>query len=180
VFRFACVAFLCAMTFGASPCRAEPQAHVGADVAGGLRMPEPRGVVQLGLRGDVLFFRERTSDMALGPHLEIVSTALQTLEPGGGVSWLVPLGEPALVFRAGGAGRYTSAGWAPEVVGAIFVGARSYNFHSRYNLAIGGFVDVRHAFPANGAPGQTVATIGLELDMMHLVMPFILIYEAAK
>jgi hypothetical protein len=157
---------------------AEPQVSVALTIGGGAR--EHRGALQpafhLGAIADLLFLRKRDSEMAFGPYLQVDTLALDQLNLGGGVSWLLPLGSPVVIFSAGALARKTEA-WSPAVQTRLFFGARSYNFHSLYGFALGGFLQARFEL---GSPGQAELICGAQLDLAILGLPFVLAYQALR
>lgn len=168
---------------------ATPQASVGATA--GVALTESRGDVRggfhLGARADVLFFRTRERDMAFGPYVEIASERLKTLELGGGASWLVPvLPSFPLVLSTGFFEWHAPASdldlalpapsaWEPGVTARLFFGPRSYNFHSCYGLANGLFIQGRYGL-ADVHTAEMI--VGLQIDLMVLVLPVLFAYEA--
>lgn len=136
----------------------------------------PRVAYQLGGRLDLLFGREGPRDMALGPYLELTTAAFDTFETGGGVAWLVPTGSTAFVFSGGGFARTSRFGLEPGVAGTIFWGARSYNYHSSYAIGAGLFAQGRYGLGGEGQ--QADAVVGVQLDLVYLVLPWIFAYEA--
>ena len=132
----------------------------------------------MGLRGDVLFFRHGDRDMALGPYFETLTVAFETFEVGGGVSWLLPITEHVpLVLSVGAHARGYEGGWEPGIHAMIWMGSRSYNFHSLYGLAVGGFVEGRYGL---GDGRQADILGGVQLDLELFVLPFVLLYNAFR
>ena len=160
---------------------AEPQMSVALTVGGGVgevRAPSPVGAFHLGLRGDVLFFRDRNGQAALGPYVEGLTRTFETFETGGGLSFLVPLSDAVpLVLSAGPFVRGSKVGWEGGLAGHAFLGSRSHNFHSVYGWQLGGFVDVRAGF----GPAQQLDVLwGLQIDTEILALPFVLLINAFR
>ncbi|HSQ68088.1 MAG TPA: hypothetical protein VLM85_32985 [Polyangiaceae bacterium] len=138
----------------------------------------PLGVFHMGLHGDVLFFRDRDKDMAIGPYVEVLTVAFETFEAGGGVSWLIPLTEHLpLVLSAGAHARGYPGGWEPGVHASIWMGTRSLDFDSAYGLAAGLFVEGRYGL---GDGHQADILGGVQLDLELFVLPFVLLYNAVR
>jgi hypothetical protein len=160
---------------------AEPQASVGLtggaafeDIAG----PGPVGVsLHLGGRADVLFLRGHNRQMALGPYVDAATAGFHDLDLGGGLEWLLPLTDDVpLVLSAGGLARDGEGRtWAPGVEGTAFVGSRSFNFHSWYGLAAGGFVQTKWV-PAS--PSTVDVIVGVQLDLELVVLPALFVWDA--
>ncbi len=160
---------------------ADPQASIGLtgganvqDVAG---PPGPNTTAELGARGDVLFLRDRNGQMALGPYLDVATPWFHGVDVGAGGSWLLPLtSEIPAILSAGGFLRDGSGrSWAPGVEGNVFVGSRSFNFHSWYGLAVGLFGQTRWV-PAS--PSTLDVVVGVQLDTELLVLPVLLAWGA--
>ena len=172
-------AILACVSLRATPASADPQANAGLTLGGAATdlRTAPSSAFHLGARGDVLFLRNRGSDMALGPYVEVLSESFRTLEAGGGVEWLVPVrDELPLVLSAGGfARRAPGVSWEPGVASSVFFGSRSYNFHSFYDLAAGIFVQGRWGL---GDAHQADVIVGVQMDLVLLAYPLIFAYEA--
>ena len=165
----------------ARPVRGEPQASVGLtggaavqDVGG----PGSAGVsLHLGGRADVLFLRDHNGQMALGPYLDTATAGFHDLDTGSGVEWLLPLtSDVPVVLSAGGLFRNGDGrSWAPGLEGTLFVGSRSFNFHSWYGLAAGVFAQTRW-LPAS--PSTTDLVFGVQLDLELVVLPALFLWDA--
>lgn len=127
------------------------------------------------LTGDLLFGRERNRDFGFGPFVELSTAGFWDLRLGGGATALVPVSPdfPLAVSL----GVYAHEFEAAAVGGTLFWGARSFNFHGAYNLALGLFgsaaVDL-------GADHATVVTIGADIDAFFIAAPFILLADAFR
>jgi hypothetical protein len=160
---------------------ADPQASVGLTVGGTVENvvgpAGPGGAFHLGGRGSILFLRNRGSDMAIGPYLDVATASFHDVDLGGGVEWLLPVRDDLpIVLSAGAFLRDGDARtWSPGVEGTVFFGSRSYNFHSWYGLAAGIFAQTRWV-PAD--PGTMDLVFGVQIDGELLALPWILIYEA--
>jgi hypothetical protein len=164
-----------------APASAKPQ--FGGALTTGLALSDwradngPRPAMHLGGRFDALFLRERPGDMALGSYLDVATAAFDTVEAGGGLSWLVPAGAPAFVFSAGGFARTSRFGWEPGLAGTVFWGARSFNYHGPYGLGVGLFAQGRYGL---GDGKQADAIAGLQVDLAYFALPFVFLVEAAR
>jgi hypothetical protein len=170
-----------ALSLIAPSATAGPQANAGLTIGGGAFevRDQPKAFFQLGARADVLFLRKRNRDMAVGPYVDFVTAAFETLELGGGVEWLVPLSESLPLVLSAGAFERRAPGyaWEPGAVSTIFIGSRSYNFSSWYGLAAGFFVQGRWGF---GDAHQADILGGLQVDLSLFAYPFLLAYEALR
>ncbi len=174
----------CAVTLAlalASAGRAEAKPQVSAGVTTGIALTDlrfshgPRVAYHLGGRFDVLFLRERPSDMAIGPYVDVASHAFDTFEAGGGLSWLVPVGSTAFVLSGGAFGRAAGFGFEPGVASTIFWGSRSFNYHATYGIAAGLFAQGRYGL-GDGKQGDAI--LGVQIDLEYLALPFLLAYQA--
>jgi hypothetical protein len=136
----------------------------------------PRLAYHLGGRFDVLLLRDRAGTMALGPYVDVATAAFDTFESGGGLEWLVPTGDAALILSAGGFARTSRFGWEPGAVGTVFWGSRSFNYHSSYSLGVGLFLQGRYGLAGDGR--QADAILGVQIDLEYLALPFLFAYEA--
>ncbi len=158
---------------------AAPQ--LGAELTTGAALTDlrasnaPRLAYHLGGRFDLLLLRDRAGTMALGPYVDVATAGFDTFETGGGLEWLVPAGDTAFVFSAGGLARTSRFGWEPGVAGTIFWGSRSFNYHSAYALGVGLFAQGRYGF---GDGKQTDAILGVQVDLEYLALPALFLYEA--
>jgi hypothetical protein len=180
--RFAEIATLGCALFVARAAHADPQFSSGLTLGGGaayLRTRGPIGVFTMGFHGDVLFFRKSDRDFAFGPYVEALTVAFETFEFGGGVSWLIPVSEHfPLVLSAGLHARaFENNGWEPGMHARIWMGSRSYNFHSLYGLAAGLFVEGRYGL---GDGQQADILGGAEIDLEIFALPFVLLYNALR
>jgi hypothetical protein len=127
-----------------------------------------------GARADVLFARNRNSDFAIGPYLDVNTAAFDDIRLGGGPSFLMPV-HPyfPLVLSAGPFVRHDEK-WTPGVEGWLFFGSRSYNFHSAYSLA-GGLVFGYQTELRDQKSNAIV--IAAQIDVLFVVLPFIAGYQ---
>jgi len=179
------VSVVAALAF-ARPAQADPQFSSGLTIGGGaayLRTRGPLGVFTMGFHGDVLFFRKSDRDFAFGPYVQALTVAFETFEFGGGVSFLIPVSEHfPLVLSAGLHARAfdnnsLGVGWEPGMHARIWMGSRSYNFHSIYGLAAGLFVEGRYGL---GDGQQADILGGAEIDLEIFALPFVLLYNALR
>jgi len=181
VLRLASVCIASSLTVWTSTGEAKPQLGAGLTTGAALtdlRWPNgPRLAYHLGGRFDVLLLRERHGTMALGPYVDVATAAFDTFEAGGGVEWLIPVGDTALIASAGGFGRTSRFGWEPGVCGTIFWGSRSFNYHGSYSLGLGLFAQGRYGL---GDGKQADAILGVQIDLGYIALPFIFAYEAIR
>ncbi|MGH7272339.1 MAG: hypothetical protein ACREJ3_18070, partial [Polyangiaceae bacterium] len=162
----------------ASSAAADPQTSLGLTVGGvserAFGAGSAQGALHLGGRADILFLRNRGTDMAIGPYVDLATSSFRDLDLGGGAEWLLPIRDDLpLVLSAGpfwrnGEGR----SWAPGLESTVFFGSRSYNFHSPYGLAIGVFTQTRW-LPSS--PGAADVVVGVQIDGELLILPDLLI-----
>lgn len=168
-----------AVLFAESSALAEPQVSgaltTGAGFTDMRASNGPRVAYHLGGRFDALFLRDRAGTMALGPYVDLATEAFDTFQTGGGVSWLVPVGEPALVLSAGGFARTSRFGWEPGAEATVFFGSKSFNYHSIYSMGLGLFLQGRYGF---GDGKQADAILGVHVDLEYLALPALFLYEA--
>jgi hypothetical protein len=159
----------------------DPQISIALTIGGGageLRAPQPQPLFHLGLHGDVMLFRKRDGQFDLGPYVEVLTRTFETFEAGGGASLLIPISEAVPIIVSGGPFVRASK-WGAEggLAGELFVGSRSFNFHSAYGFAIGGFAQIRAGF----GPGNQLDVLGgLQIDLELLALPFVLLWQAFR
>jgi hypothetical protein len=131
-----------------------------------------------GLRGDLLFARNRDADPAFGPFVDLTTAGFDDLRLGGGGTALFPV-HPyfPVVVSAGGYARHSEAGWDPGLAGWLFWGTRGYNFHSSYSLAGGLLAGLHYDV---GSSRETAIVIALQIDGQILLLPFIVGYELLR
>ncbi|MBX3258990.1 MAG: hypothetical protein KIS78_18655 [Labilithrix sp.] len=168
------------VTLLATRASAEPQLSAGMTTGAALTdlraSNGPRLAYHLGGRFDVLLLRDRAGKMALGPYVDVATAAFDTFETGGGVEWLVPTGDAALILSAGAFARTSRFGWEPGATGTVFWGSRSFNYHSTYSLGLGLFLQGRYGLAGDGR--QADAILGVQIDLQYLALPFLFAYEA--
>jgi hypothetical protein len=166
---------------GARPARADPQASLGMTVGGAIeRAVGPwaaTGAFHMGARADVLLFRSRPGQMALGPYADLATAGFDDVDVGGGAEWLLPITDDMpLVVGAGALARNGEGrSWAPGGEATLFFGSRSYNFESWYGLAAGAFAQARWV-PT--APATLDVVVGVQIDAQLLALPILFAYEA--
>ncbi|MGH7439644.1 MAG: hypothetical protein ACRENE_28470 [Polyangiaceae bacterium] len=177
--------FLLACAGAVAPSLATATAHAAPQVSAGLTFggvvedytaSTPHGQAHLGGRADVLFLRDRGSDMALGPYGDWATSSFHDLDVGGGLSWLLPVRDDLpFVLSAGGFVRNGEGrSWAPGVEATIFWGSRSYNFHSWYGMAAGLFAQTRYL---PGPTEQADLVLGVQVDAEMFLLPSLLIMQ---
>lgn len=171
---------------GALPraARAEPQVNgaltVGAAGVGMEGAVWSATVFHLGLRGDVLFGRDDARDFGAGPYVEVLTHAFNQVQFGAGASALLPVLETTpVVLSAGVYGRKgdDDFGLEPGVAAALFWGVRSYNYHSRYDIALGLLAEGRYGL---GSSRESSIVISAQLDLALLATPAVFLINLAK
>jgi hypothetical protein len=168
----------------AGVARADPQVSVGLTLGAAGEAYDrqwwKRTAFHLGLHGDVLFGRHANSDFGIGPYAEVLTHAFDSIQFGGGVSGLLPVLDTfPIVLSAGAYGRKGSDKYRvePGVVGELFWGARSYNFHSKYGLSGGLLAQLRYGL---GPSRETAIVIAAQVDVGLLVLPIMFLITAAR
>jgi len=163
----------------ASPTRADPQGHVA--LRGG---PCGRGssgqvwestVICGGVVGDLLLLRRRNRDVGLGPYVELLTAGLWDARFGGGASLLLPVTESYPLVLSVGAFDHELR--AASLGGTFFWGVRSYNFENAYNWTFGIYAS---AYRDLDARGDTLVSLGIELDGFFIAAPFLLAFQALR
>jgi len=130
-----------------------------------------------GIRGDVLFGRQRNADIGLGPYVSASTAGFDDARLGGGGSMQLPIhAYLPLVLSAGAYGRH-DGDWHPGAAAWLFWGSRSFNFHSSYVMTGGLLVGFEQDVDDQR---QNAWMIGAQIDGLVLVLPFILGYEWIK
>ncbi len=125
----------------------------------------------------MLLLRSGGHDMGIGPYVDVATTSFHDVDFGGGAQWLLPVTEDVPVVASAGIFARNGEGrsWAPGAEGTLFVGSRSYNYHSWYGMAVGFFAQGRWV-PESPATVDVVA--GVQIDAELLAMPFLFLYTA--
>ncbi|MCA9628674.1 MAG: hypothetical protein KC766_13440 [Myxococcales bacterium] len=127
------------------------------------------------LHGDVLFGRDRNSDFGIGPYLEVGTAGFDDLRLGGGGSLQIPVHPyvPAVLSLGGYARRFDSE-WQPGLAGDLFIGSRSYNFHSAYVMTGGVSLGARYGV---GDSKELTLIVAAQLDSSVLWLPAVILYN---
>jgi hypothetical protein len=170
---------LAAALFVATPTRADPQGHValrgGPCGLGTDGQVWDRTVICGGLVGDLLLFRRRNRDVGLGPYVEVLTAGLWDARFGGGASLVLPVTESYPLVISVGAFDHELR--AASLGGTLFWGIRSYNFESAYNWTLGVHAS---AYRDLDARGDTLVSLGIELDGFFVAAPFLLAFQALR
>ena len=128
-----------------------------------------------GLRGDVLFGRNRNADIGLGPFAQLTTAGFDDVRLEGGLTTLLPV-HPyfPIGLSAGGYARHSAAGWEPGLSGWLFFGSKSYNYHSSYIMTGGLLVGLNYGL---GPTRERTIVIAAQIDGLVLALPFIIGYE---
>jgi hypothetical protein len=129
----------------------------------------------VGTTGDILFGRERNDDIGVGPFLELSMAGAWDFRFGGGGTLLLPVTAdfPLTLSLGAFAHELDSA----ALGASLFFGARSFNFHGSYNLALGVFGS---AVVDLGAARATLVTVGVDVDAFFFATPFVLLANAVR
>lgn len=134
----------------------------------------------VGLRGDVMFGRDESSDFGIGPYGELGTFAFDELQFGGGASVLLPIhGSLPFVASVGGFARAgdDDFGVEPGISGSLFWGSRSYNFHANYVIALGLLVGYRATF---GESKESMLLIATQLDLAFIGIPIVALVNVIR
>lgn len=182
-----CLAAVIVGAFAALPSssRADPSATAGITIGAageGIdhRFWKQRTAFHLGLRGDVLFLRNKNSDIGIGPYLEVMTHAFDEVQFGGGGSACFPVIDTwPIILSFGAYGRKGSDffGLEPGIVGTFLWGPRSYNYHSPYVMSGGLLVETRYGL---GASGETSIVVGIQFDLGLFTVPAVFLINAIK
>ena len=127
------------------------------------------------VQGDVLFGRQRNADIGAGPYLQLGTSGFDDFRVGGGGSVVLPITEYVpIVVSGGGYGRTSEAGLEPGLAGSLYIGARSYNFHSAYNVTGGLNLGLTYGL---GDSKETTIIVAAQLDSSTLWLPFVILYN---
>ena len=179
--RAAAVLLALVLAWVGAPARvlATPQVTSDLSVGGGARFVPGAtpGVFSMALRADVLFGPPGPYVPRVGPFVSVRTDDFNDLVPAAGVSFLVPLTSTTpLVLSVGGAVDLTAPSRA-GVLGRLWWGSRSYNYHFAYGLTVGVWVEGRY-LPAHGNGTDTADLIaGADFDLEVFSLPFILFYN---
>ncbi|MFO0756031.1 MAG: hypothetical protein U0359_06050 [Byssovorax sp.] len=175
---------IAALSLSAGEARADPQGTAGVTVglagAGLGGKVWDKTLFHLGLRGDVLFGRSRTTDFGIGPYAEVLTHGFDQIQLGTGVSGLIPILDPfPLVLSAGVYGRRgTDAyGFEPGVTGQLFWGSRSYNFHGSYVMSVGFLGQARIGL---GPSQEKSFVLSAQLDVVALALPAVFLASVLR
>jgi hypothetical protein len=136
--------------------------------------------LEAGLRGELLFGREKDADFGVGPYLEgLTTTTFSDVQLGGGAAVLLPVHAYLPVVLSGGA--YASHrdpwGWEPGLAAELFWGTHGYNYHSIYALSAGIFAGGRYAL---GNSKDVTLLAGGRLDLELIAIPFLFLWGAIR
>lgn len=173
-----CAALALVGTLAPAPiAAAKPQFAASLTPALCSRSTDARGLCFHGsARADVLFLRERSSDFAVGPVLELGTVNFEAPRVSAGISWLVPFDPLPVVLSAAPLVRL---GAAPSAGGSarVFWGIRGYNHSGSYSAAGGILLGFDQLLGANS---EQVWHVGLQLDAMWLSLPALLLVGWAR
>lgn len=147
-------------------------------LAGGFRC-DVRGclapVFSIALRVDVLYHPGPRA-FGIGPFLSTRSDNFRDIAPALGATLLLPISESfPIVVSAGAALRIDAAGVTAGPLERIWLGARSYNYHTPYVLSGGLFAEGRQLFLGGNDVGWDMI-FGVDADLELLAIPWIMLY----
>jgi hypothetical protein len=174
------------MTTLGAPRRAAAEPQLTAGVTVGVAGHGERGSLwsstrlQTGLRGELLFGRDKDASLGIGPYVETLTTAsFSDVQFGGGAAVLLPVHAylPIVVSAGAYVGHRSPWGWEPGLAGELFWGTHGYNYHSLYGLSAGIFAGGRYAL---GDSRQVTILAGGRLDLELIAIPFIFLWSAVR
>jgi hypothetical protein len=162
----------------ARTARAEPRWNAGLETGicwSGDSLALQRPGFCSALHADVLFLRESSRDVGLGPSLRLGTARFDDVRLDGGLSVLLPVFDAfPLVLEAGPHLRnFEQAG----VFGSVFFGLRSFNHYGHYDMATGLSLLAERSF-ADGTPSSIWLTA--RVDAAWLALPFMLAANALR
>ncbi|MEZ4297915.1 MAG: hypothetical protein R3B70_23365 [Polyangiaceae bacterium] len=190
------VAGLIALAAAFSSARASagpPQVGVGLTVGAAGVGKDSRlwdeTVMHVGARGDVLFGRDGSNGFGIGPYFEALVHDFGELQAGTGASVLIPITELyPIVVSAGGYLRIPwqeapgpladrSYGIEPGLAGTLFVGTRSFNFSTPYEITVGVIGQARFGF---GASRESSFVVAAQIDLAALWVPVVFVVHGLQ
>ncbi|MCS6902132.1 MAG: hypothetical protein RMJ98_21175 [Myxococcales bacterium] len=130
-----------------------------------------------GLRGDLLWGRRDPFTWGYGPMVGVSTNHFRDVSLAAGASVLVPVSEYLPLVFQGGPYLRLYEGTHPGLLGAMFWGSRSFNYHGRYGMAGGLSLEARL-----GLTGDRERTLILaaHLDAQVLMLPFLFLVNAFR
>ena len=137
-----------------------------------------RTKLDLGLRLEDVYLRERPTDFGLGPYVEARSAAFVHADYGAGLLAILPV-DPTfpLWVGAGGFARRQDHSWNPGANAFLAWGSRSFNYSSNYAMAFGLVLDVR--VHRGDVPGVDTV-LALSIDLEGLALPWLYAVSAVR
>ncbi len=147
-------------------------------LGGGARVaPEAAqgGVFSMGLRADALFGARSPFAWSVGPFAHVWSDNVDSLRVAAGVSLRVPVHvDLPLVLSVGAmVNALGDAPVGPGLVGRVWWGTRSVNYHSAYGMAAGLWLEARYT--PDGGACDVVA--GLDADLGFVALPAVALWN---
>lgn len=176
--RFALAAFASILGCGA-PAAADPQWHLAAASGACWRQASARTTHWCnGLRGHLLFGRERDRDLGLGPYARLTNLWGGGNALGTGASALLPLSATyPFVLSLGAVVESHREARNAGFEAWLFWGPSSYNFHSSYSMASGLLAGLWRTW---GERNATTLALAAQLDLVWLSIPFIALFEVTS
>ena len=168
---------LASLLVAAPEAVAYPQWNLALDAGAGVRRAPTLGPCftgTLGLRSDVTFGERTPYAWRAGFFAGVGSTDFRTLEVSAGAVLHLPAHPsfPLLLSVGGVVDAVPEAGRA-GVLGRVWWGSRSLNYHGVYGMAVGLWVQGRYH------PGDQEADVlaGVDADLYFIAIPAIALYE---
>ncbi len=144
---------------------------------GGRLLPEARreGLVSLGLRADVLFGPRDPFSVRAGPFAAAWADDFEALSVAAGATLLLPTSSTTPFVVSLGA-MYTlteQERLGLGVLGRVWWGSRSLNFHSSYGMSAGLWLETRYTPDA----GAVDVIAGIDGDLAFISLPAVLLWN---
>lgn len=160
------------MLLHARPAAARPEWHVGIQPALGLEHAngEWRPAFLPSLEADLLWGRDGSGQLALGPALELGTWAFDDLRAAALGEVLLPTGDLDLGLALGPSWRVTDHP-GPALAGRVTLGYRPFNYSGAYATGFGVFAGADQ--PLSKDPATWM--LGVHVDGMWTALPFVLL-----
>jgi len=135
---------------------------------------------QAGVRGELLFGRDKDESFGLGPYVEALTTdGFSDAHLGAGAALLMPIHAylPVVISAGGYAAHHGPWGWEPGLAAELFWGTHGYNYHSLYSMSAGIFAGGRYAL---GDSKEVILLGGARIDLELVAIPFIFLWGAIR
>lgn len=165
------------------PAHAYPQWTANATMGfGRVFGPAPwrEWVFTMGLRGDVTFGPRTPFAWRAGPFIALRTDDFVSMSAAAGAVLQVPVSPTfPMVFSLGGVSDVlpeTQRARRYGVLGRLWWGSRSLNYHRDYGMSVGLWCEIRHFTNE----GSTDVVLGVDGDLAFMSLPVVMLYEAIR